>query len=406
MNVIGQDYTKLIKESGIVKSWGYNATGRKIYSQNRKKRITEIFIIMINRWSLELEKKPDFDLAMQRIYAWYEQEMIDRPPIRFSAHNAEYNETHLLKGRSWANLKERWWDTDYQIELFENQLKHSVFNAETFPIFWPNLGPEVYTAFYGVELEYKEVTSYAISNIKDWSQLDDISLDFNNPYFKKIEEMTYAVLERCQGKYMVGYTDLHPGLDCAAAFRDPQQLCIDFLLDPDEVKRLIDISSRDFQRIFDHFDSILKKHKQLSVTWMGIPSFGKIHIPSCDIATMISPEQFEEFVLPVIRNEVKLMTHNVFHLDGKGVANHVDHLLEIPEINAIQWVQGVGDDFPIMQWVPFIKKIQASGKSVVVDVQVSELESFISEMDPKGLLLCIAANEELQPDIIKQVERW
>jgi len=361
---------------------------------------------MEKKWTLELEKKPDFDQAMQRIYAWYEQEMIDRPPIRFSAHNAEYNETHLLKGRSWANLKERWWDTDYQIELFEDQLKHSVFNAETFPIFWPNLGPEVYTAFYGIELEYKEVTSYAISNIKDWSQLDDIRLDFNNPYFKKIEEMTNAVLERCQGKYMVGYTDLHPGLDCAAAFRDPQQLCIDFLLDPDEVKRLIDISSRDFQRIFDHFDSILKKHNQLSVTWMGIPSFGKIHIPSCDIATMISPEQFEEFVLPVIQNEVKPLTHNVFHLDGKGVANHVDHLLKIPEINAIQWVQGVGDDFPIMQWVPFIKKIQAAGKSVVVDVQVSELESFIREMDPKGLLLCIAADEKIQPDIIKRIEKW
>ena len=37
-------------------------------------------------WNLELEGKPDFEKAMQRIYAWYNQEMIDRPPIRFSAH--------------------------------------------------------------------------------------------------------------------------------------------------------------------------------------------------------------------------------------------------------------------------------------------------------------------------------
>ncbi len=361
---------------------------------------------MEKKWTLELEKKPDFDKAMERIYAWYEQEMIDRPPIRFSAHNAEYSEAHFLKGRSWASLKDRWWDTDYQIELFEDQLKNSVFNAETFPIFWPNLGPEVYTSFYGVELEYKEVTSYAIPNIKDWSQLNDLKLDVNNPYFRKIDEMTNAALERWAGKYMVGYTDLHPGLDCAAAFRDPQQLCIDFLIDPHEVKQLIDISSRDFEQIFNYFDSILKKHNQLSVAWMGIPSFGKMHIPSCDIASMISPQQFEEFILPGIQKEVKLVSHNVFHLDGKGVANHVDHLLDIPEINAIQWVQGVGDDFPIMQWVPFIKKIQAAGKSVVVDVQVSELESFISEMDSKGLMLCIAADEKIQPDIIRRIEKW
>ena len=98
------------------------------------------------------------------------------------------NEAHLLKGRAWPSLKDRWWDTEYQIELFEHQLKHSVFNAGTFPIFWPNLDPEVYTAFYGVELEYKEVTSYSIANVKDWSQLDGIKLDFNNPYFRKIEE--------------------------------------------------------------------------------------------------------------------------------------------------------------------------------------------------------------------------
>jgi len=45
---------------------------------------------MEKKWTLELEQKPDFDNAMERIYAWYEQEMIDRPPIRFSAHNAEY----------------------------------------------------------------------------------------------------------------------------------------------------------------------------------------------------------------------------------------------------------------------------------------------------------------------------
>jgi hypothetical protein len=36
-------------------------------------------------WNLELEGKPDFEKAMQRIYAWYYQEMIDRSPIRFSA---------------------------------------------------------------------------------------------------------------------------------------------------------------------------------------------------------------------------------------------------------------------------------------------------------------------------------
>ena len=41
------------------------------------------------------------------------------------------------------------------------------FYAETFPIFWPNLGPEVFSAFHECELEYAEVTSYSIPLVKE-----------------------------------------------------------------------------------------------------------------------------------------------------------------------------------------------------------------------------------------------
>ncbi len=360
---------------------------------------------MEKKWTLELEKKPDFDKAMERIYAWYEQEIVDRAPIRFAAHNAQYSVSpHLVK--KWASLKDRWFDAEYQVDLFIDSIKNQKFYAETFPVFAPNLGPEVYAAYHGCELEYQDVTSYAIPHIEDWAEIGKVKFDRNNPYFKKIDELTYMALEKCKGQFMVGYTDLHPGMDCAAAWRDPQNLCLDLLMYPYETKELIKLSNKHFQEIFDYYDDILKKHNQLSVAWMAIPSYGKMHIPSCDFAAMISPEQFEEFTLEEIRNEIKPMSHNVFHLDGKGVAKHVDHILAMPEINAIQWVQGMGDDTPIMQWVPFIKKIQAAGKSVVVDLQVNEIEDFIAAMDPKGLMLCIAADEKIQPDIMKRVEKW
>lgn len=359
-----------------------------------------------HRWTVELENKPDFDACMDRVYAWYNQEIIDRVPIRFSAHNAEYNDSINLPGHSWNSLKERWWNTEYQIELFEYKLRHSVFNAETFPVFWPNLGPEVYSAFYGIELEYKEVTSYSIPSLKNWDQLDLIKLNVDNPYFRKLEEMTFAALSRCNGKYLVGYTDIHAGIDCAAAFRDPQQLCLDLIMEPEQALRLIDISSRDFHTVYNHFDAILKSHNQLSVTWMGIPSFGKMHIPGCDFASMLSPEDFDTFVLPAIKNEIAPMTHNVFHVDGKGVARHLDKLLELPEINAIQWVQGMGVDTPIMQWVPLIKKVQAAGKSLVIDLKVSELEEFMKEVRPEGILLCIDTDLSTQHKIIKKALKW
>ena len=151
---------------------------------------------------------------------------------------------------------------------------------------------------------------------------------------------------------------------------------------------------------------MVKAHGQLSVTWMNIPSRGKMHIPSCDFTSMVSAKAFCEFYLPSLLNEVRHMTHNIFHVDGRGVLRHIDKILAIPEINAIQWVQGVGNDLPILQWIPVIKKIQAAGKGVLVDLQLEELEPLIAGLRPDGLFLCIPAEEKDQPDIIKRLERW
>jgi hypothetical protein len=356
-------------------------------------------------WNMELECKPDFNKAMERIYAWYSQAIIDRPPIRFSAHNAEYVISPHLK-KVWPTLKERWFDSEYQVDLFIDSIKGKKFYAETFPVFWPNLGPEVYTAFHGSELEYMEVTSYSVPFLRNPDDINQIRFNKNNPYFKKIEEMTLLALEKCRGRFLVGYTDLHPGMDCVAAWMDPQQLCIDLLINPGLVKQLIRLANLHFQEVFDYFDDMLKLHNQLSVTWMGIPSYGKMHIPSSDFSAMISTDLYLEFVHPVTVSEVIPMTHNVYHMDGKGVARHIDHILDIKEINAIQWVQGMGTDAPIMQWIPFIKKIRAAGKSLVLDLQLSELEDFISAVDPEGIMLCIEADENLQPMIIKRIEKW
>jgi hypothetical protein len=85
---------------------------------------------------------------------------------------------------------------------------------------------------------------------------------------------------------------------------------------------------------------------------------------------------------------------------------HLDRILAVPEIHAVQWVQGAGNDAPILPWLPVIKKIQAAGKGVVVDLQLDELEPFIAATEPEGLYLCLAAPESVQPEILKRLEKW
>jgi hypothetical protein len=344
---------------------------------------------------------------MQRVDAWYHCEILDRPPIRFMAHNA-----FLDTGVDYAKLspeerRARWLDVEYQVDLFEKSIEGHNFHGETFPVFWPNLGPNVYAAFYGAELEFGEVTSWSKPIVCDWDDMGSLKLDMDNIYFKKIEELTRHALDRCRGRYLVGYTDLHPGIDCAAAWRGMDQLCIDMVDCPEQVKELTERAIADFETVYDHFDAMLKAHGQPSSSWMGIPSFGRMHIPSCDFAALISPSHFEKYALPILEQEVQGMTHNIFHLDGRGVARHLEKILSVPEVHAIQWVQGVGDDQPIMQWVPLLKELQIRGVPVIVDQSRCELDQFMAAMDPQGLFLWIATeNEEEELAVLRKVERW
>lgn len=355
-------------------------------------------------WAVELEGMPDFEAAMKRVYAWFEGAIIDRPPIRFMAHNAFVEQANQAYPSD--NLKDRWFDAEFQVETFLKSIAGQRFYGETFPVFWPNLGPEVYAAFYGATLEYGEVTSWSVPSVRTWDDMARLKLDMSNEYFAKLDEMTQLAIERLRGKALVGYTDLHPGVDCAAAWRDPQQLCIDLIESPEQARQLIHIAIDDFERIYDHFDAMLKAAGQLSVSWMGVPSFGRMHIPSCDFSALISPRLFEEFCLPVLQREVRTITHNIFHVDGKGVARHLDMILSVPEVHAIQWVQGVGDDQPIMQWVPLIKRIQAQ-RPVIVDLSRHELDDFMAAVEPEGIFLWVAADtEEEQQDLLRRVARW
>lgn len=360
------------------------------------------------RWTGEIEGLDDFEGSMRRIEAWYENKIIDRPPIRFVAHN-EFLEAAKedISDLSPADKKAWWFDVETQVDLFVKSIDGRNFHGETFPVFFPNLGPDVYAAFYGAELEFGEVTSWSIPFVRHWSDIEKLTLEPDNVYFRKLEELTECALQKCPGKFLVGYTDLHPGLDCVAAWRDPQQLCLDMIDNPEKVEELAQLAIADFELIFSHFDKMLKDHNQLSVSWMGIPSFDRMHIPSCDFSTLISPGFFRQFGLPILRTEVLTMSHNIFHVDGKGVARHLEAILSVPQVHALQWVQGVGDDLPILQWLPFLKELQALGIPTIVDLNKSELNTFMAEMEPQGLFLWIATeNEEEELEILNRVTKW
>ncbi|MEN6478933.1 MAG: hypothetical protein ABFD20_04750 [Anaerolineales bacterium] len=351
--------------------------------------------------------KPDYEQTKARIEAFWEGEIIDRPVAQFIVPKpVEEWIPEPISGH--ATSADRWLDADYQAELALARCHNIEFMADALPIAWPNLGPEIFSAFYGCEIHFGDYgTSWTDPVLLDWADMDKIRFNPDSPYLAKLHEMTDALIAVGQGKFIVGMTDWHPGGDWLAALRDPQNLATDLIEHPDEVKQMLAVGERDYMALYDVFYAKLRAAGNPITSWLPLLSDGKYYIPSNDFSCMVSQRMYREFFLPGIRRECQFLDRSIYHLDGPGALRHLDDILAIPELGAVQWVCGAGNE-GFSRWVEVYRRILAAGKGAQVNIEFYELDEVLEALTPKGVYLTIGSvpSREAGLDIIQKLERW
>ena len=354
--------------------------------------------------------KPDFEEVANRYEAWWNCDIIDRPCVSIEFPVPE-TERRSLPRKEHATIRDRWMDTEHLVTTTEVRLANTVHFADSLPVAWPNLGPEVFSAFYGCQMIYGEQTAWSKPILRDWSQesLNKLHLDTENFYFRKIMEMTDALIEAGKDRFIVGYTDLHGGGDAIAAFRDPQALLIDTVENPDAVKALCGRISTDFLQVYDIFHDKLAAAGMPSTTFLPATSKGKYHVPSNDFSCMISDEAFEDLFLPGIIHECRHMDRCIYHLDGPQALRYLDRLLEIPEIHAIQWVPGTGQDY-WANWIEVYQRIQSKKKAMMIlAVPVKDLFLLFESLNPEGVWISSVldvSNQHEAEAALRDIAQW
>jgi hypothetical protein len=354
-----------------------------------------------------LSLKPDYETSKQRIEAFWEREILDRPVVQFTLYKPEEQCLPLPASRH-ATPAERWLDADYQAERALADLSNQLFQGDTLPVAWPNLGPDVLASLYGCPLEFGDYgTSWSRPILDDWAAADRLTLDWDHPFLHKLQQMTGALLELGQGHFLTGMTDWHPGGDCLAALRGPQNLALDLLTCPEQVKALLARLEADYQAVYDLFYRRLCAAGLPITTWTPLLCSGKYYLPSNDFSTMISREMFAQFFLPGIVRECQFLDRSMYHLDGPGALRHLDCLLGIHELDAIQFVPTVSDA-AFARWAWVYRRIQASGKALQVTCEVGEVDQVMQALRPHGVYLVVngVTSCAVGEALLRKLERW
>ena len=354
---------------------------------------------------LDLLYKPDADQAAARMEAYWHKAIIDRAPILLTA--PKPNPQPLPQSRH-ATLREQWMDIEFVATTGAVKMANTYWAGDGLPMWWPNLGPEILSACMGAPLTFGEDTSWSTPTLHDWNDIPILHIDPDNDYTRTLLAMLRLGLELGKGKYVVGITDIHPGADLAASFRDPQQLCVDLMDAPDRVHEL---NRQIFWAFFDFYELqhrlLLDAGQTLTAGWAPLYcTDGRYYIPSCDFSILVSTEMFREFFLPEILAEVAWLDRSIYHLDGPGALRHLDTLLDIPKLDGIQFVYGDGAK-PAARWIDVYQKIQAAGKTLHIILDPGEIDFFIEHLNPEGVMLQAEARSVAEADaILAKIARW
>jgi hypothetical protein len=352
---------------------------------------------------MSLLYKPDWNEARERLAARYACEVIDRCCIHVTAPRDDAPKRDMPEP---ANLEEKWTDIDAVLDRAEERFRTAYYAGEAVPFFMPSLGPNVFSAWFGCPLQFAEGTTWTEPIIKDWDSFDGLAFDPENRWWHWMRKMTETAAERGKGKFLVGVNDLHPSGDGVAALRGTQEFLMDLALNPEKIKEVESIQQKAWGRVCDTLFPILENAGQDgSGGFLGWGP-GRTFPLQDDTTAMMSPEMWREFFLPGIVEQARYLDNCEFHLDGPEAVCHLDTLLEIPEINGIQWQPGAAN-YPMTNWIDLLRRIQEAGKTIQISCRPDEVETLLGELYANGLLIRTSCPTRAGADeLLKKVEAW
>ncbi len=294
-----------------------------------------------------------------------------------------------------------WFDPQWRAAAIHYRLSRSSFLADIPPVANTHLGPGSLAAILGAELEGSEDTIWIHPRAGDG---DAIVLDAANRWWRLHLELVQACKRLAQGRYYVGCPDLIEGLDTLAGLRGTQAVLLDTVDRPEELEQQLQAVNDIWFEVFDRLYAEINEEGEMAFCYFSIWGPGRVAKLQSDISIMLSPASFRRFVQPYIREQCRRLDYSLYHLDGVGAIRHLDALLEIEELDAIQWTPGVGQpQGGDPQWYDLYKRIKAGGKSIMPAwVEVDELAPLLDAVGPEGVNLLM--HFESEQDIDRALE--
>ena len=298
------------------------------------------------------------------------------------------------------DLERYWYDIDLAVVRAMWGMEHTAYYGVALPSHMPALGSAAMAAALGAEMQYVDKrTMWAHPTCRTLDDALGVTWDHSLRGCHYLREVTRRSAALSHGHHYVAPFPLEGAADTLAGIYGTEKLMMDMLSRPAEVKRALEHLKRLWIEAFNDIQALIASGgNEGYIGWAGIWAPGSTFPLQEDNSYMVSDAVFHEFYLPHIYDIVEAMDYALWHLDGIASArSHLDTLLSIPRLRAIQWVPDPGRE-EIREWYDLIRHILSKGKSVEVFASYEEVEDLVANVGTRGLLIGVnnVTHEEVQ----------
>jgi 5-methyltetrahydrofolate--homocysteine methyltransferase len=258
--------------------------------------------------------------------------------------------------------------------------------GEAFSVMYPNwCGIE---ECLDVELQYTEGTIWVRPKAGELEDIDFSQFSLDKPPVRKLIEMLSYAAKNSGGHLFCGMPPMgNPG-DTMARMRSYDGYCFDLVDKGDLAIQKENELAEIWRTLFNVVSPALEEGQSGSCGWLPTWSAGRSLLLEFDFCALISPEMFARFI-PAMERRAELAKNVIYHFDGPGALPHLDTLLSLPWIDAIQAQPGAGipDN---LEWIPVYQRVQAAGKALYVGyngVTEDEARVLLRTLKSEGLML-------------------
>lgn len=355
-----------------------------------------------------MDFKPGLEQALNRLLAFWECENDDRacvsvkaPKIRGMNISPFLNEIDF-RGDAHA-LVDYWTNPETILKNRLYKFENTFFGGEALPAIFQNYGTSGHCNYFGARPNYGQDTIWFDPVLEE---LSPDALRYREDILEQHLAIARYLCSHAQGRYFVGMPDSCGTLDALCHLYGSENVLFGFTEEPENIKQAVKTINRGWGNSCERFYQTSHDNCGGSVhAWMDLWAPGRVMQMQCDLSVMISPEMYEEFVLPELQEQIQWIDYPVYHFDGIEQTRHLDYILSLEKLKAVQWTYVAGQ-LSAGHFIGTLQRIQAAGKGLVVMAPKEDLPVLLENLSCKGLYLhCEAEDEEEAREILRFVEK-